>query len=225
MLSAVGAAPADPRIRVVDYAPDQVVPLDLVVGQHLHLQFAPDERFVNLAAGDTRVLEAGAEGPHLMLKPLAVAGPMALTVLTTRRLYQFEYRALRSGAVVHSLRFRYAGPPPAAPVAVNRDYAYCGSPALKPLAAEDDGVQTRLTFAVQAELPAVFVATDEGESLVNGHVEDTTLVVHRTAARFVLRRGRQVGCVVNRAYAAAGATLTRSRVPGTTRVLTEDDDE
>jgi type IV secretion system protein VirB9 len=47
----------------------------------------------------------------------------------------------------------------------------------------------------------VFLRNDDGsESLVNVTVSATGLIIHRIARQFILRRGRLVGCVVNRAY-------------------------
>ncbi len=43
----------------------------------------------------------------------------------------------------------------------NLDYAYCGTPSLKPMSAYDDGVHTRLRFADKAEFPAIFVRNDD----------------------------------------------------------------
>jgi type IV secretion system protein VirB9 len=83
--------------------------------------------------------------------------------------------------------------------ALNDNYWYCGSAALRPTAAVDDGVQLRLRFTARTELPAIYVKTADGaESLVNTHVENDTLVVHRLAPRLVLRRGQLVGCIVDR---------------------------
>ena len=94
------------------------------------------------------------------------------------------------------------------PRPVNRDYWYCGGPTLQPVAASDDGVQTRLTFSARGEWPAIFVRNEDGsESLLNFHAEGTTAVVHRVAPEFVLRRGRLVGCVENRGYAGSGVFL------------------
>lgn len=223
-----GPGHADPRVRSVDYEPNEVVPLTAFVGYHVHVEFGPDEQFVNLAAGDTAALEVGAEGNHLLLKPRAAAGPTNLTVLTNRRTYFFEYRALsrapRADEAVYSIAFRYRDArdlrlPAVAtggadadsqlqkprPVA-NRDYWYCGHPALRPVTAADDGLQLRLTFAADAEWPAVYASEADGsESLVNFHVEGDAMIVHRLAARFVLRRGREVGCVVNRSSLAHGS--------------------
>jgi type IV secretion system protein VirB9 len=87
----------------------------------------------------------------------------------------------------------------------NDDYWYCGSRSLRPVSAVDDGLQVRLTFAASAEMPAVYAAEPDGdEVLVNTHVENDTIIVHRLAARLVLRRGREVGCIVNRSAPAAG---------------------
>jgi type IV secretion system protein VirB9 len=91
------------------------------------------------------------------------------------------------------------------PRPVNRDYWYCGGSTLQPVAASDDGVQTRLTFSSRGEWPAIFVHNEDGsESLLNFHAEGTTAVVHRVARKFVLRRGQLVGCVENRGYAGSG---------------------
>jgi type IV secretion system protein VirB9 len=94
------------------------------------------------------------------------------------------------------------------PRPLNRDYWYCGWPTLQPVAASDDGVQTRLTFSSRGEWPAIFVRNEDGsESLLNFHADGTTAVVHRVASMFVLRRGRLVGCVENRGFAGSGVYL------------------
>jgi len=87
----------------------------------------------------------------------------------------------------------------------NLDYWFCGHPSLKPVEASDDGMRTRLRFSPRAELPAVFVRNDDGsESLVNFSIEQGDVMVHRLARRFVLRRGKLTGCVVNAAYSGSG---------------------
>ncbi len=217
---AEGNPASDPRLHVVDYRPTLVLPLTTFVGYHVHFEFAPGEYFVNLGAGDTSTLDVGAEGNHLLLKPKQPSAGMNLTILTNRRAYFVDYRALarspRTDEAVYSIVFRYpdaaqptaavtnASASPDAPLGgprreSNRDYWYCGSPSLRPIAAVDDGLQLRLTFAPHAELPAVFTAEPDGqEALVNTHIENDSIVVHRLAERMVLRRGREVGCVVDR---------------------------
>jgi len=214
--------PADPRLRVIDYRPTFVLPLTTFVGYHVHFEFAPDEYFVNLGAGDTSSLDVGAEGNHLLLKPTQPNGGTNLTILTNRRTYFVDFRALgrapHADEAIYSVVFRYpetrrgdaatAREPAAADGLLERprprlhdDYWYCGSPSLRPLTAVDDGMQLRLTFAAHAALPAVFAQEPDGEEvLVNTHVENDTIVVHRLAARLVLRRGREVGCIVDHGH-------------------------
>jgi len=222
------AGSVDPRVREIVYAPDQVVSLTGYVGYHIDLQLENGERFVALGAGDSAAVDVASEGAHVLLKPKAARVATNLTLVSSRRVYHFEYRTIEAppplSTAIFALRFRYpVAPSEVAPAAtpvpaiaranelprpLNRDYWYCGSPWLQPMAASDDGVQTRLTFSARGEWPAIFVANADGtESLLNFHAEGTTAVVHRVAAKFVLRRGRLVGCVENRGYAGSGHWL------------------
>jgi type IV secretion system protein VirB9 len=230
----------DPRVRVVDYDAEQVVRLRGFVGYQIHLQFEDGEQFVNLAAGDAAAIDVGAEGSHLMLKPKAEKVGTNLTLLTTRRVYHFDYSAVRqvitaaTPEVVYSLRFRYPRAEPvaaatgrepgrvdqaplvervAAPVMVNRAYRMCGRASLRPKAVHDDGVRTYFEFGPRAELPVILARGDDGESLVNYTIEAERVVVHRVAPAFTLRRGRASACVVNRAFGGGqGARLERQTV-------------
>ncbi len=219
--TAIRAEPPAPdgRLRTVEYHADAVVSLTAFVGYHVHIEFAPDERFITLASGDTAGVEVASEGNHLLLKPKRATAGTNVTLLTSRRTYFLDYRALarppRLDEAVYSLRFEYpqdrqgseadraqaglARQVDALPAAASRDYWYCGSPALRPVAAEDDGIQVRLRFAPASELPTIYaVAPDGAETLVNSHVENDTVIVHRLAARLILRRGLQFGCVIDR---------------------------
>jgi type IV secretion system protein VirB9 len=224
---AQSAPGADARIRTVVYAPDEVYRLRGYVGFQIDLEFEPGEAFVGLGAGDVEGLAFAAEGNHLFLKPRAAAIETNLTVLTNRRTYQFEYLAgvrradTAAGEVVYAVRFVYgAAPPPAAQVLEQRlaqavperprnlDYGYCGSRALQPESAWDDGVQTHLRFGARQELPAVFVHNEDGsESLVNFTVAADELIVHRVVRRLIVRRGHLAGCIGNQRFAGTGATL------------------
>jgi type IV secretion system protein VirB9 len=79
---------------------------------------------------------------------------------------------------------------------------------LKPVAASDDGVHTRLRFAANAEQPAIFVRNDDGsESLLNFSMEDGDVILHRIAKRLIVRRGALEGCIVNKAFGGGGERL------------------
>lgn len=228
----------DARVREIEYREDQVVQLTGYVGYHIDIELERGEQFVALGAGDSAAVDVASEGPHVMVKPKAARVATNLTLVSSRRVYHFEYRSLDAlpplNTAIFALRFRYSPAPsgvtPAAtpapfqsstPVAaaavarvvvparpVNRDYWYRGGSTLRPVAASDDGVQTRLTFSERGEWPAIFVRNEDGsESLLNFHAEGTTAVVHRVAPTFVLRRGRLVGCVENRGFTGSGEFL------------------
>jgi type IV secretion system protein VirB9 len=229
----------DGRIRVAPYAADEVYRLRGFVGYQIDLEFEPGESFVGLGAGDLDSLTFAAQANHLFLKPRAAGVDTNLTVLTSRRAYHFDYSASARRPdtdidnIIYVLRFIY---PPAASskesdalaraldsagaVPRNLDYWYCGSPELKPIAAADDGVQTRLKFGSLQELPAIFLRNDDGsESLVNFTVDGVDLVVHRVSRRLIVRRGALTGCIVNAAFGGAGGHVSTGTVtPAVERV-------
>jgi type IV secretion system protein VirB9 len=226
------AAGADPRIRVADYDPGQVYVLQGRVGYQIDLQFDADETFVGLAAGDIEGLTFVPQGSHLFLKPKATGVMTNLTVLTSKRQYQFDYSVQLRGAAagtpgMYVVRFRYPHSVAAAAAAGaaardleqhleqapqnrshNTDYWFCGTDLLRPAAAWDDGVQTHLLFAQRAEQPAIFIRNDDGtESLLNFSIEAGEVVIHRIARRLILRRGALTGCIVNKGFSGTGERL------------------
>jgi type IV secretion system protein VirB9 len=233
----------DPRIRTAVYHDDEVYRIHGFVGFQIDLEFERGETFLGLAAGDIEGLSFVAQDNHLFLKPRVASVGTNLTVLTNRREYHFYYSATAGRPdqadpdLIYAVRFQYPAPPPSktqaahqaieerlesAPAArvQNLDYWYCGVPALRPVAASDDGVHTRLRFAAQAELPAIFVRNEDGsESLLNFDIEAGEVVIHRVARRFVVRRGALTGCIVNKGYTGSGDRLESGTVsPAVERV-------
>ena len=226
---------ADSRIRSATYSPDEVYRLYGFVGYAIELIFEDGESFAGNAGGDLEAITFGWHDTHMILKPKAVNVGTNLVVYTNRRAYRFEYSASakkpdpRTDQVMFAVRFNY--PPqyatkPSAGGATDReleagasgrpknyDYWFCGSPSIKPVAAFDDGVHTRITFGAKAELPALFVRNDDGtESLLNFSMEDGDVVVHRVAGRFILRRGQLTGCIVNKGFSGGGERLKSGTV-------------
>ena len=107
----------DSRIRVAIYNGEEVYKLRGFVGYQIDLEFEPGEIFTGLGAGDLEGLSFVGQDNHLFLKPKAARVATNLTVLTSRRHYQFDYTATSQRpaaddpAVVYALRFTY--PPPA----------------------------------------------------------------------------------------------------------------
>jgi type IV secretion system protein VirB9 len=230
LLPVVGAAavvpapgPVDARVREVAYREGEVVRLTGYVGYHIHLELEPGERFVVLGAGDAAAVDIAAEGRHVMLKPKAVNVATNLTLVSSRRVYHFEYRTYEAQppmqAAIFALRFRYpearAEVTPAAtlpfssvsvpvatqvpaPVAeparpVNEDYWYCGSPWLRPAAVSDDGVQTRITFGDRGEWPAIFVRNPDGTESLTNFHAEGTTAVVHRVAAGFVLRRGRLG--------------------------------
>lgn len=227
----------DARIRATTYREDEVYRLYGFVGYAIELVFEEGEVFAGNGGGDLDGIAFGWHDNHLILKPKASSVGTNLVVYTNRRGYRFDYSVSarrpnpQTDEVMYTVRFVYPPLPSnangltAAEQAEldlkhaaerrpqNIDYWYCGSPAIKPVAASDDGVHTRLRFAARSELPAIFVRNDDDtESLLNFSMEEGDIVVHRVAARFILRRGKVTGCVVNKGFVGSGERLESGTV-------------
>jgi type IV secretion system protein VirB9 len=231
---------ADSRIRTAVYDGNEVYRIQGYVGYEIDLQFEPGEYFVGIGAGDIEGLSFVSQDNHLFIKPKAAKVSTNLTVLTTRRPYQFAYTvsALRADTrdadVIFVVRFSY--PPSHGDVvadglsrmleessagrARNVDYWYCGSPTVKPIAASDDGIHTRLRFAAKAEQPAIFVQNDDGsESLLNFSMDADDVVIHRVVRQLIVRRGRLTGKILNKGFSGSGERLDSGTVsPSVERV-------
>ena len=227
---------ADSRIRTAVYDGNEVYRIHGYVGYEIDLQFEAGESFVGIGTGDIEGLSFVSQDNHLFIKPKARNVSTNLTVVTTRRPYQFAYTASAPGPrdaegdMIFAVRFSY--PPShgdvvadgisrmlqqsAAERARNFDYGYCGSPAVKPVAASDDGVHTRLRFAAKAEQPGIFVLNDDGsESLLNFSMDEDDVVIHRVVRQLIVRRGRLVGRIVNKAFTGSGERLESGTVSPT----------
>jgi type IV secretion system protein VirB9 len=227
----------DARVRAASYDSEQVYRLRGFVGYQIDLEFEAGETFVGLGAGDIDALGFSGQENHLFIKPKAAKVATNLTVLTSRRRYQIDYTALAQHPaaddpdVIFALRFIYPPPTSQALLAAdakridfalgeasaartrNIDYWYCGSPTLRPIGASDDGVHTRLRFAANADLPAIFVRNADGsESLLNFSMDGGDVIVHRVAQQYILRRGKLTGCIVNQGFSGSGLRLDSGTV-------------
>jgi type IV secretion system protein VirB9 len=226
----------DSRIRTATYNANEVYKLTGFVGYAIELIFEDGESFVGTGGGDLGGVTVDAHGSSVFLKPKAAQVATNLVVFTDRRAYRFDYSASirrpegHSDEVIYAVRFLYppkkdsngestetkidhglAGAEKIRPR--NADYWYCGRQSIMPTAASDDGVHTRLTFGPKAEIPAIFVRNDDGsESLLNFSMEAGDVLIHRVAPKFILRRGRLTGCIVNKGFAGAGLRLDSGTV-------------
>lgn len=233
---------ADSRIRTAVYDGNEVYRIHGFVGYEIDIQFEPGEYFVGIGTGDIEGVSFVSQDNHLFIKPKARRVSTNLTVVTTRRPYQFAYTVSAPNPhdadddMIFAVRFSY--PPSHGDVVAdgidrmlqqstavrtrNFDYGYCGSPSVKPVAASDDGIHTRLRFAAKAEQPGVFVLNDDGsESLLNFSMDGDEVVIHRVVRQLIVRRGRLVGRIVNKGFTGSGERLESGTVSPTVERLGE----
>ena len=211
----------DPRIQTITYDPDQVVVLYGAPGYQLMLEFGPNERLENVSIGDSLGWQVtpNRRANVLFLKPLDRHAVTNMTIITNQRHYAFDLRVARKGVsptkLPYIVRFIYPQvalattvpePPPTAPRIVNSDYLVAGMIESAPVRVFDDGRLTYFEWAAESSTPAIFsVASDGSESLVNSGVRGGFTVVEQLAPRFILRNGKMVATVTNRAYGSASA--------------------
>lgn len=225
----------DDRVRIVAYQPNEVYELHARIGYQIEIELEAGEELLGHGAGDLAGIEVAAFANHVFLKPKAADVRTNLMLATNRREYRFDYIVEASSQPcdcieMYLVQFMY---PPVLALAPatnvervdealrgmsgerprNIDYWYCGDRAVRPIAASDDGVHTRLRFEVHAELPAMFVLNDDGsESLLNFGMDDGDVIVHRVARKLIVRRGALSGCIVNQGFVGAGERLKSGTV-------------
>lgn len=107
----------DPRVRTVDYNPRDVVKVATFYGVSTHIQFSDDEKITDVAVGDDQAWTVRERGNHLFVKPKASNANTNVTVITSKRTYQFalvvqprkatDASAWSNPSLIFSLNFRY----------------------------------------------------------------------------------------------------------------------
>ncbi len=210
--------PLDQRVRFIDYKAAEVVQLVGHFGFSTHIQFSPSETVQQIAMGDKDAWEVAPVGNHIFIKPKGDDATTNMTVITSRRVYNFELSAhwSQNGAHPHpndmlfQVNFRYPDEIAARqereaeaqrlqarlnqsekPVAANWNYWAKGSEEVTPSKAFDNNQFTFLTFDNNAEMPAIYIVNPDGsESLVNTHIdpENPDTIVVHKVARQLVMR-------------------------------------
>lgn len=225
----------DSRIRFIDYNPYEVVDVVVHYGFSTHIKFSENESIDKIAMGDKSAWSVGPVKNHLFLKAAKEKADTNMTVVTNKRVYNFELSAHWSQNGAHpvpndmffQVNFKYPEEQKRLeeldklamvlnkklninekPNEVNKNYWSKGTPELTPNKAFDDKRFTYLTFANNKEMPAIYVVNSDGsESLVNTNIDpkdNETIIIHKIAKQFVLRKGNAVVCVFNKSYDANG---------------------
>jgi type IV secretion system protein VirB9 len=212
----------DPRIRIVDYGPNQVIALRGHLGYQMTIEFDPNERIENVSIGDSLGWQVtpNRKATLLFLKPVEKGAATNMTVITTMRSYAFELTSreatsAQDPSIMYMVRFQYPTPalvvvappppPPPPPVVLNFAYTIKGARRLRPSRVFDNGVSTFFEFPPTMETPAILMIGPTGkEELANLQSRDKFVVVDAIGPAFVLRYGDQRVEVKNTGYAVPG---------------------
>lgn len=234
---------ADVRVKAVNYNKTDVVRVVGHYGFVTHIELGAGETVKSVAMGDSLAWEVAPTDNHLFVKPREANAVTNMTVVTApaNRVYNFVLTAhqSRNGAkprpndMFFGVSFRYpeeerrareaakekarAETELASTPVIGRNFNYwaCGSAAVAPNKAMDDGRFTYLKFSANRDMPAIFEELDDGrEALINTSVNGDWIVVQRVVKRLILRRGPNVACVENRSFDPNGISTPSGTVNG-----------
>lgn len=218
----------DQRLKTIPYDPEEIIKLEGCLNFQTMISFEPGELIENVGLGDAAQWQVtpNKKATLLFVKPIILHAFSNMSVVTTKRSYNFELRSAPDsvcarGNIVYDLRFLYppVAPPPAKtpagpvdpnaflplPEKRNSAYTYSGSTSLVPIRVFDDGVSTYLRWPAGAETPAVYALNaDNSESIVNYATRGDYMVVEQVARGFVLRQADQKTVIYNDSFRIEG---------------------
>lgn len=183
-------SPLDNRVKFYAYTPDVVYELPITVGMHTHLEMGKDESLIETPTiGETIQWRITGNEKNLYIKALQPNVRTSLTLITTKRTYQFELVSTTDSAKrVQKAYFQYPEAEEAialnlkkyeiaknqedarieslnvgqavSPESLNFSYKVVGDSSFKPNAVYDDGKFTFFRLNGSQDLPAIFILAD-----------------------------------------------------------------
>lgn len=106
------ALTTDSRIRTLVYNDNEVFQLKFHYGFQSFIEFAPDEEIEIISLGESYPWKITPIGKRLFIRPIQVDVTTNMTVITTKRIYQFEITGLAyddraNEDLIYSVRFFY----------------------------------------------------------------------------------------------------------------------
>lgn len=172
--------PDNPRLQTVQWTPGVEVVLTALPMTGLTVLLEPGEQIVRIAAEDPRLVEVrvSAERDSVLLIPAVTELDSPITVATDRREYRLRLRTGTGLMAAYLVRFRFDGGGDIVPITAAHapepftgptwGYRLRGNSAVRPASIRDDGARTRIVFAPEQALPAVFAIGPGGEEQVAG---------------------------------------------------------
>lgn len=217
----------DHRIQKITYNDQNVTRVNAANGFITTIIFAQGEKVVNYGSGYSTAWEFATSDNQFFLKPKDKDGTTNLVIVTNKRIYNFDiYLVENSNLATYKLTFNYpaekkqidaqklkedelkaALKAPDPNISTNPHLKNCyysmnfgesqGSRHIAPILAFDDGLFTYFKFKPNTDFPAIYSVSSDGESLVNSHIEQNTLIVHGVYPEYRFRAGSDVVGVYN----------------------------
>ncbi len=209
----------DSRVRTFVYGENEVFRITSRYGYQSNIEFGPKEEVETVSVGDGVGWKVTPAGSRLFVKAMKEGVTTNLTVVTTKRAYQFELSSdiKKEEDVVYVVRFYYPNQDfdsaRQRPVdketsfesgalidaSYNFNYSLTGPNDVAPLKVFDDGQFTFFKFAGNnAAIPAFYAVDRNGvETPLITRSDGEYIIVERVLPQLTLRRGEQVVCVFN----------------------------
>ena len=223
------------KFRIYVYNPNDVY---RYIGHYSYqgfIEFDDDETVSTISMGNPTLWLFEHLGNRLFLKPIGEKPDTNMTVITNKKIYQFELTAKEAKGIddkdlIFVVKFVYPDEKdknilefPKAPISdepdmrnlsiYNFNYELTGEPSIAPIKVFDNGEFTYFQFTKRGgDLPAIFSVDSSGfESLVNFRAAGEYLIVERIAAQFTLRNGNDIVCVYNNMLMRTGKPVPGSK--------------
>lgn len=212
----------DSRMKTIIYNPNEVFELKFCYGFQAFIEFSDDEEIEILTLGESYPWKLNPVGKRLFIRPLQINVNTNMTIITTKRTYQFQIKSgsYEEGAdeeLVYSVKFFYPDTTKKYVSSktekkddvfnldlnnpnLNFDYVMTGNiQDLSPIKTFDDGVKTYFEFKNNnAYIPTIYaVDTNGNETELDYKIEGDFVVIDSVQMQFSLRDNGELLCIFN----------------------------
>ncbi len=214
----------DSRMKTIIYNPNEVFDLKFCYGFQAFIEFSEDEEIEIITLGESYPWKLTPIGKRLFIRPLQVNVNTNMTIITTKRTYQFQIKSsdYEDGVdedLIYSVKFFYPDTTKKYTETKNKskesifelnlndpnlnfDYVMTGNiQDLSPIKTFDNGVKTYFEFKNNnAYVPAIYAVDVNGnETKLDYEIKGNYVVVDSVQMQFSLRDDGELLCIFNNA--------------------------
>lgn len=212
----------DSRMKTIIYNPNEVFDLKFCYGFQAFIEFSEDEEIEIITLGESYPWKLTPIGKRLFIRPLQVNVNTNMTIITTKRTYQFQisssnYEDGVDENLIYSVKFFYPDTTKKYTETkiknkenifeldlnnpdLNFDYVMTGNiQDLSPIKTFDDGIKTYFEFKNNnAYIPTIYAVDINGnETKLEYEIKGNFVVVDSVQMQFSLRDGGDLLCIFN----------------------------